>query len=153
MGEPLTMPYRGFRVALLVAAVMAAAAACAGPAGSGPGMVASPVRGPAGQSRTPLAVPAGEGGGTLSAARTLTVPAGWTARVWARVPGARMEAWTPEGDLLVSVPGNGQIVELRPHSEGTATTQVLLSGLTWPQGMAFARLGGRWVLYVAESDQ
>jgi glucose/arabinose dehydrogenase len=100
-----------------------------------------------------LVVPPGEGGGTLSAARTLTVPAGWTARVWARVPGARMEAWTPEGDLLVSVPGNGQIVELRPHSESTATTQLLLSGLTWPQGMAFARLGGRWVLYVAESDQ
>ena len=81
------------------------------------------------------------------------MPAGWTARVWARVPGARMEAWTPEGDLLVSVPGSGQIEELQPDSRGTATSRVLLSGLTWPQGMAFARLGGRWVLYVAESDQ
>jgi glucose/arabinose dehydrogenase len=153
MGEPLTMPYRGFRVALLVAAVMAAAAACAGPAGSGPGMVASPVRGPAGQSRTPLAVPAGEGGGALSTTRTLTVPAGWTARVWARVPGARMEAWTPEGDLLVSDPGGGKIVELRPDAAGTAAVTTLLAGLTNPQGMAFARLDGTWVLYVAESDQ
>jgi glucose/arabinose dehydrogenase len=73
--------------------------------------------------------------------------------VWARVPDARMEAWTPEGDLLVSVPDNGGIVELRPDAAGTATETTLLSGLTYPQGMAFARLGGRWVLYVAESDQ
>ena len=28
-----------------------------------------------------------------------------------------------------------------------------MSGLTSPQGLAFARLGGRWVLYVGESDQ
>ncbi len=105
------------------------------------------------QSTTPLVVPAGEGGGALSTPRTLTVPAGWTARVWARVPGARMEAWTPEGDLLVSEPGHGTIAELRPDGAGTATMTPVLSGLTNPQGMAFARLNGRWVLYVAESDQ
>jgi glucose/arabinose dehydrogenase len=85
--------------------------------------------------------------------RQLTVPSGWTARVWARVSGARMEAWTPEGDLLVSVPGGGDIVELRPDAAGTATATTLLSGLTNPQGMAFAKLNGRWVLYVGESDQ
>ena len=152
-----------FTVALLAAAVMAAAAACSGSAGygsagsgsagQGPGTAASPVRGPAGQSRTTLAVPAGEGGGALSTTHTLTVPAGWTARVWARVPGARMEAWTPEGDLLVSDPGGGKIMELRPDAAGTAAVTTLLAGLTNPQGMAFARLDGRWVLYVAESDQ
>jgi glucose/arabinose dehydrogenase len=98
-------------------------------------------------------VPAGEGGGALSTPRTLTMPAGWTAKVWARVPGARMEAWTPEGSLLVSEPGEGAIVELRPGATGTAIVSPLLSGLTSPQGMAFARLGGRWVLYVAETDQ
>jgi glucose/arabinose dehydrogenase len=81
------------------------------------------------------------------------LPSGWTARVWARVPDARMEAWTPEGDLLVSVPNNGDIMELRPDAAGTATVTTLLSGLTDPQGMAFARLNGGWVLYVAESDQ
>jgi hypothetical protein len=81
------------------------------------------------------------------------VPSGWTARVWARVPGARMEAWTPQGDLLVSVPGDGDIMELRPDAAGTATMTTLLSGLDDPQGMAFARLDGRRVLYVGESDQ
>jgi glucose/arabinose dehydrogenase len=98
-------------------------------------------------------VPAGEGGGALSGARTLTVPPGWTARVWARVPDARMEAWTPEGDLLVSEPDGGTIVELRPDATGTAAVHTLLTGLTYPQGMAFARLNGQWVLYVGESDQ
>jgi len=98
-------------------------------------------------------VPAGEGGGALATPRTLTVPAGWTARVWARVPDARMEAWTPEGDLLVSTPNDGSVRELRPDAAGTATMTTLLSGLTFPQGLAFAKLDGRWVLYVAESDQ
>jgi glucose/arabinose dehydrogenase len=108
---------------------------------------------PAGRSSTPLIVPAAERGGALSATHTLTVPAGWTARVWARVPGARMEAWTPEGDLLVSAPGHGKIMELRPDTAGTATVTTLLAGLNGPQGMAFARLNGTWVLYVAESNQ
>jgi glucose/arabinose dehydrogenase len=64
-----------------------------------------------------------------------------------------MEAWTPQGDLLVSVPGDGDIMELRPDAAGTATMTTLLSGLDDPQGMAFARLDGRRVLYVGESDQ
>jgi glucose/arabinose dehydrogenase len=108
---------------------------------------------PAGRSTTPLAVPAGEGGGALSTTHALTVPAGWTARVWARVPDARMEAWTPGGDLLVSDPDDGKIMELRPDAAGTAAVTTMLSGLTYPQGMAFARLDGKWALYVAESDR
>ena len=152
----MTVPYRGFTLALLAAAVIAAAAACSGSPDQGQGTAApsSPaVPVPAGWSATPLAVPAGDGGGVLSRPHTLTVPAGWTARVWARVPHARMEAWTPGGDLLVSDPDGGKIMELRPGAAGTAAVTTLLAGLTYPQGMAFARLDGRWVLYVAESDQ
>jgi glucose/arabinose dehydrogenase len=159
---------RGFTVVVFAAAVAAAAAACSGSPGQGQGQgqgqstaapsssgstVASAVQVPAGRSRTPLVVPAGEGGGALSTAHTLTVPVGWTARVWARVPDARMEAWTPGGDLLVSEPDDGKIVELRPGTAGTAAVTTLLAGLTYPQGMAFARLDGTWVLYIAESDQ
>jgi glucose/arabinose dehydrogenase len=163
-------PFRRFPLALLAAAAVAVVAACTAPASQGQGkapVASSPAEssssassssasssGPAAaDSTTTLVVPAGEGGGTLSTPRQLTVPSGWTAQVWARVPGARMEAWTPEGDLLVSVPGDGRIVELAPDAAGTATVTTLLSGLTSPQGMAFARLDGRWVLYVAESDQ
>jgi glucose/arabinose dehydrogenase len=66
-----------------------------------------------------------------------------------------MEAWSPDGDLLVSVPGSGQVVEF-DGGAGSATApthHVLLSGLTEPQGLAFAAVGGQEVLYVGESDQ
>jgi glucose/arabinose dehydrogenase len=154
----MTWSFRRFRTALLVAAVITAATACASTLAGGNGVSpAAPASSPPPPARgarpVTLVVPPGESGGALSVPHTLTMPAGWTARVWARVPDARMEAWTPEGDLLVSTPSYGRIVELRPDPAGTATVRTLLSGLTWPQGMAFARLGGRWVLYVAESDQ
>jgi glucose/arabinose dehydrogenase len=156
---------RRLLAAVLGVAVAAGAAACSSPSSSSPAPPVAPSpsaastrqpsesQPPAGRSTTPLVVPAGEAGGALSTPHTLTVPVGWTARVWARVPDARMEAWTPEGDLLVSEPDNGQIVRLRPDPAGTATVTTLLTGLTYPQGMAFARLDGTWVLYVAESDQ
>ena len=136
-------------LALVVCAGLVTAA-CGGPARPAAVPAASSQ---AAQPGVALVVPPGEGGGALSTPRRLNVPHGWTARVWARVPGARMEAWTPEGDLLVSEPGSGRVVELAPRSGGTAASRSLLSGLTSPQGLAFARLAGRWVLYVGESDQ
>jgi len=102
-----------------------------------------------------LTVLAGQNTGAFSVPRSVTVPAGWTAEVWARVPDARMEAWSPDGDLLVSEPGQGQVVELVPgaNAQAAPTQRTVLSGLTQPQGLAFARLAGRWVLYVGQSDQ
>jgi glucose/arabinose dehydrogenase len=100
-----------------------------------------------------LVVPAGEGGAPFTTPRKLRVPLGWSAKVWARVPDARMEAWTPEGDLLVSEPDNGIVTELVPDAHGTAKRRTLLTGLTEPQGLAFARLSGHWVLYVADSNR
>jgi glucose/arabinose dehydrogenase len=80
------------------------------------------------------------------------VPKGWTASVWARPEGARMEAITPEGNLLVSTPGLGAVIELSGDSVARGE-KVVLAGLESPQGLAFARRGGSWVLYVGESDQ
>ncbi|TVZ05856.1 gluconolaconase [Trebonia kvetii] len=145
----------------LAGAAVAAVAACSAASGQGPTAAAPSVSqslpaiayAAAADSTTTLVVPAGEGGGALSAPHTLTVSAGWTATVWARVPDARMEAWTPEGDLLVSQPARGSVVELRPDTAGTATVTTLLSGLSNPQGLAFATVGGATVLYVAESNQ
>jgi glucose/arabinose dehydrogenase len=152
----MTVRFHRFPLTLLAVAAIAAAPACAGSSGQGQGTVPPSASAPpaaASSSATTLVVPAGEGGGALSAPHTLTMPAGWTARVWARVPNARMEAWTPEGNLLVSEPGEGRIAELRPDTSGGAAMTILLSGLTSPQGMAFAERGGQWVLYVAETDQ
>jgi glucose/arabinose dehydrogenase len=116
------------------------------------GSAASAVPAPA-LTRIRLVVPASEDAAPFNKRRMLLMPRGWTAKVWARVPDARMEAWTPGGDLLVSEPGLGKIDELVPDRSGTARPRTLLSGLTEPQGMAFAKFAGHWVLYVAESDE
>ncbi|HEY7361159.1 MAG TPA: hypothetical protein VH642_10130, partial [Streptosporangiaceae bacterium] len=65
----------------------------------------------AARERVALAVPPGEGGGAFATPRTLTVPPGWTARVWARVQrvvekGVRNgegRAVAPDGSLWTAV--------------------------------------------------
>src|ERR1700761_7093699 len=140
-------------VALAATAGLAVAACSSSGSRSASGPVPSSAASSDATTQTRLQVPPGLGGGAFSATRTLTVPKGWTAGVWARVDAARMEAWTPQGDLLVSQPGNGTVVELTPHGSGAPTSRTVLSGLTTPQGLAFAQLDGHAVLYVGESDE
>ena len=85
----------------------------------------------------------------------MTLPRGWKAEVWALVGGARLETWTPEGELLVSVPASGKIVELVPgaHRTRRPAQRTVISGLENPQGMAFDHVGGQEVLYVAGSSE
>lgn len=80
--------------------------------------------------------------------RRARVPSGWTMSVWARVPAARLAAWTPDNALLISLPSSGQVILLRPTGAGPRQS-VLLDGLDQPHGLAFA--GD--TLYVAQSDQ
>src|ERR1700755_893764 len=80
--------------------------------------------------------------------RKALVPKGWTMSVWARVPKPRLEAWTPDGQLLVSVPSAGQVIRLEPTGAGPQM-QLLVGGMNQPHGLAFAGS----TLYVAESDQ
>ncbi len=104
----------------------------------------------AGLVPTPLRVGPGMGDAPFDTSRTVQIPAGWTASVWARVPGARLEAWAPDGSLLVSVPDSGDVVRLVPGANGAAPARTtLLSGLTQPHGLAFDGS----TLYVAESNQ
>jgi glucose/arabinose dehydrogenase len=150
-------PFHGLMLAgLLLASACQTAPAAKAPADSAPtrsAPVGQAIATVAASSYVPLVVPSGEGGGAFSVSRKLKLPPGWTARVWARVPGARMEAWTPEGGLLVSQPYSGAVTELVPDARGTARARTLLSGLTMPQGLAFAKVSGHWVLYVGESDE
>jgi glucose/arabinose dehydrogenase len=83
---------------------------------------------------------------------TVIVPRGWHAELWARVDDARLEAWSPQGTLLVSSPDDGTVTELTPHHGAPTSTRTILSGLTNPQGLAFDHLDGREYLYVADSD-
>jgi glucose/arabinose dehydrogenase len=80
--------------------------------------------------------------------RKALVPKGWTMSVWARVPKPRLEAWTPDGQLLVSIPSAGQVIRLEPTGAGPQM-QLLIGGMNQPHGLAFAGS----TLYIAESDQ
>ncbi|WP_246595521.1 PQQ-dependent sugar dehydrogenase [Actinoplanes auranticolor] len=104
-----------------------------------PALVATTVR--------PLA---GTGAAPFDQNRSVQAPPGWTVTVWARVPSARLLAWTPDGRLLVSRPKSGDVVELVPSPGDAAPVQrTLVSGLNQPHGLAFAGS----TLYVAESDK
>ncbi len=142
-----------------LAALLLLVPACSAAGGGPPVADAAPEAAPggaptsattAGLVATALAVGPGMGAAPFDSARSVGLPAGWTASVWARVPSARLEAWAPDGSLLVSVPANGQVTRLVPGAGGAAPTQTtLLSGLTQPHGLAFDGA----TLYVAESDQ
>ncbi len=97
----------------------------------------------------PVGVPAGLAQAPLDQPRQALIPDGWTISVWARIPKARLETWTPDGALLVSVPRSGQIVKLTPKPGAAPQQSTLLGDLDQPHGMAFAGT----TFYVAESDQ
>ncbi|MHA3702695.1 PQQ-dependent sugar dehydrogenase [Jatrophihabitans sp. YIM 134969] len=98
-----------------------------------------------------LQVPDGLAVAPFDRPRQVQVPVGWSMALWARVDGARLAAWAPDGSLLISRPGSGDVVRLTPGPTATATprTSTVLSGLDQPHGLAFA--GG--TLFVAQSDE
>ena len=118
------------------------------PAPTSPASPAPTAEAPAGLEPVTVAVPEDLAEAPFDEPRQAIVPAGWTMSVWARVPRARLAAWTPDGALLVSVPRTGQVVRLQPSGTGPRQS-VLLDGLDQPHGLAFAGS----TLYVAESDQ
>ncbi|MGZ8801169.1 MAG: PQQ-dependent sugar dehydrogenase, partial [Mycobacterium sp.] len=81
--------------------------------------------------------------------RHAAVPQGWTLSVWARTSKPRLAVWTPDGDLLVSIPSAGRELRYAPAADGSPEESVVLDGLDQPHGLAFSGA----TLYVAESDQ
>jgi glucose/arabinose dehydrogenase len=95
-----------------------------------------------------VGVPEGLDAAPFDTEHQAMVPQGWTISVWARVPSARLAAWTPDGALLVSVPATGEVVKL-VAGQGAAESSVLLEGLEQPHGLAF----DGDTLYVAQSNR
>ncbi|MEV4636923.1 gluconolaconase [Actinoplanes sp. NPDC049548] len=110
----------------------------------------APAKAVPGLTSTTLRTLAGTDAAPFDQARQLQVPSGWRVSVWARVPGARLLAWTPDGRLLVSRPKSGDVVALTPAGADAVPVQrTLVSGLNQPHGLAFSGT----TLYVAESDR
>ncbi|MEV6492628.1 gluconolaconase, partial [Actinoplanes sp. NPDC051633] len=129
---------------LAVAACSSDAPAADAPAGPAPTTAAARLSG------AEVRTLAGTGEAPFDQARRLRVPPGSTDTVSARVPGARLLAWSPDKRLLVSRPKSGDIVELVPGPGDSPPAQrTLADGLNQPHGLAFA--GD--TLYVAESDR
>ena len=98
-----------------------------------------------------LRVPSALAAAPFDQPRRILAPRGWTVSLWARVNGARLAAWTPDGRLLISRPGSGDVQVLTPGTDPAATpaTATLVAGLRQPHGLAFR--GD--TLYVAESNR
>ncbi len=97
----------------------------------------------------PLAVPAHLRSGPFATARGLTLPPGFAINVFAAgLPGARLLAYAPNGDLFLSRTEGNEIVVLPDRDrDGTSDdTKVFAGGLAKPHGLAF-RDG---YLYVAQ---
>lgn len=138
------------RTPLLVAVLLLGCAGCAAdPPVTGAPNAAAPS---SSLVSAPVGVPPELGGTPFDEPRRALIPDGWTMSVWARVPGARLAAWAPDGALLVSRPGAGEVVRLVPGA-APPRPEVLLEDLNQPHGLAFARGADGDTLYVAQSDR
>ncbi|HST65726.1 MAG TPA: hypothetical protein VLM05_11110, partial [Mycobacteriales bacterium] len=104
--------------------------------------------GPGALAPVTVTVPAGLRQAPFDVPRRLSVPAGWSAAVYARIPGARFLAYAGGGseDLLVSQPSTGSVQLVRRQADGSARVTPWLTGLNGPHDIVPA---GSWV-YVAE---
>ncbi len=86
--------------------------------------------------------------------RTLNVPPHFSIAVFARVPNARFMAVAPNGDVLVSDPGDGKVVLLRPDPAGGDPKAFdFAKGLRSPHAIIFHTMGAVTYVYISETNQ
>jgi len=98
-------------------------------------------------------VPASMRTAPFDAPRTLYLPPDFAISVYARVPGARFLAVSPDGNLLVSDPARGRVRLVRPNPSGDPLISDFATGLRRPHDIVFHEIDGVTYLYVAETHQ
>ncbi|RZI44760.1 sugar dehydrogenase [Herbaspirillum sp. HC18] len=139
---------------------------CGGSGGQGSAMASAPEAAPAVPAAAPapalaaaaavvrkLDIPASLADPPFDQDRNLVVPPGFGIRLWARLPDARFMALAPNGDVLVSVPGEGKVVLLRNRPGDVPQSFDYAAGLRNPHDMVFHRIGEVTYLYIAESNR
>lgn len=123
----------------------------------GGGSSAAPSPAPGATVDARVAVPAGLRQAPFDRPRWLRIPRGFRISVYGRVPGARFMARLPNGDLLVSQPGLGRVVLLRPRggSGGGAPPRAFTwaRGLRAPHDIVPHRIGRTLWIYLSESHR
>jgi uncharacterized protein (TIGR03437 family) len=104
--------------------------------------------------RSRVSIPAALRSGVFSTDRYLNIPPGFQISLFAIVPGARFMAVAPNGDVLVSQPGIGQVTLLRPvPNGGVPQSFTFVSGLRRPHDIVFHMTNGTQYVYIAETNQ
>ncbi|NBD11280.1 PQQ-dependent sugar dehydrogenase [Corallococcus silvisoli] len=85
--------------------------------------------------------------------RSLNIPNAMRISVWARVPGARFLAVSPEGTLLVSVPSQNKVVQVRPRVNQPPEVTTWASGLGRPHDLVFHERDGQQWVFVSEKNR
>ena len=147
----------GLAAGALLAVGLAACTASDGPTGAtgtgSPSSAATTGNPSPGLHTVRLTVADGTDAGPASG-RSLRVPTGWRAEVWAAVDGARMAAWLPDGSMLVTTGDHGTLLRLDPRGTGRApAVQRLATGLDDPQGVAVTERRGRTVVLLGEATR
>jgi glucose/arabinose dehydrogenase len=115
---------------------------------SGPAPTAAPASG--GTVAVQLEVPDEFKRGTFATPRTLNLPKGFSASLYAQLQGkARFMTVSPDGVVFASEMDGGRVVWLRDKG-GSAERVVFAEGLQAPHGLAFYQTNGTTYLYVAE---
>lgn len=108
---------------------------------------------PAGSVAVQVSVPASMRSSPFDVERKLTVPPNFKIAVYARIPDARFMALAPNGDLLVSEPGDGKVVLVRPAAHGDPQIFNFVTGLRKPHDIVFHTIGKTTYVYISETNQ
>ncbi len=100
-----------------------------------------------------MTVPTSMRNGPFASDRYLNIPPNFAISVYARISGARFMAIAPNGDLLVSQPGGGKVLLVRPNPNGDPFVSDFVTGLRKPHDLVFHTIGTTTWLYISETNQ